>query len=517
MQFVITLSDLLISSALLLFATILFAKPAIRFMINIVSDAVTTRLLTDTYTQNLAELFPSVKRLSVLNLLELSLRAQSGEVLLRPLGSPKQFLGYDNLMFAPRQMTRLSLHATTPVDMHVTIGPMAKKPLTIKIPLMIAGMGYGVALSEEAKLALAKASKALQTVTNSGEGPFLPEEPEAAGKYVLQICRWSWGSRTDEQIRCADMLEVQMGQGADMGSAPIKASDLEGKARILGGLAPGETPIALAAPPGINSPEDWPDFMKKLRQRAKDIPIALKIMATDRLEDELAVAVKLGFDAVVLGCSGGGSHACVPIKQDDFGIPSLLALTRATRYLKNTPVNIIIAGGFFTPGQCLKALALGADAIYLGTIPLLALAHKQVIKATPWEPPTTLVYYNSPDKTKLDIKQASTSVTNVLKAMTLEMEEAMRGLGKSSLKELSPDDLVALDSVTADITGIKQAYGRPDIHCRTLHQDRSKEIECREALSQLQRNLSYSRELINCTETALKNLETAGRSAQSKL
>jgi glutamate synthase domain-containing protein 2 len=360
-------------------------------------------------------------------------------------------------MFSPRQMTKLSLPESAQIDMRVTIGPNAEKPLTIKIPLMIGAMAYGLALSEEAKLALARASKILQTTTCSGEGPFLPEEPGETGKFILQICRWSWGGRTDQQIASADMLEVQMGQGADMGAARIEAKEIEGRARILGGLAPGEPAVSLPAPPGVQNPEDWPKFMKNLRQRANGIPIALKIMATDRLEEELAVAVDLGFDAIVIDGAGGGAHATAPIMQDDFSIPSLHALIRAKRYLKNTQISLVVAGGYFTPGQCLKALALGADAIYLGTIPLLALVHNQTIKATPWEPPTTLVYYNSPTKTQLNINQAATSVANVLTSMVLEMEEAMRALGRTSLKELSPNDLVALDSFTAEVTGVRRA------------------------------------------------------------
>jgi len=506
MQIIITDSQWVLLLIILLFlgllASILLAKPILRYIINQVADNAMTRLLKDDYEQNLAELFPSLKRFSILNLIEMSIRAENGEAIVRPLGSPKHFLGYDNLMFSPRQMTQLSLPEDAEIDMSVTIGPYAEKPLVIAIPLMIGAMAYGLAMSEQAKLALAKASKILQTATCSGEGPFLPEEPVEAGKYILQICRWSWGGRTDQQIATADMLEVQMGQGADMGTARIAAKDLVGRARILSGLAPDEPAISLPAPPGVESPEDWPAFMKTLRQRAKGIPLALKIMATDRLEEELAVAVDLGFDAVIIDGAGGGSHATTPIKQDDFGLPSLHALIRAKRYLKNTQISLVVAGGYFTPGQCLKALALGADAIYLGTIPLLALAHNQATKVTPWEPPTTLVYYNSPNNTELNVDQAATSVTNVLKAMVLEMEEAMRALGKTSLKELSPDDLVALDSLTAEITGVKQAFAP----YRNGKQLTCEEQQCREALERLNNSLQYARRLIKLMETVITEI-----------
>jgi len=446
--------------ACLAFIIPLLTKYIFRYIINRISDHVTRILLTDEYSKNIMELLPSLKRFSVLNLLELSLRAQSGKVIRRPLGSPKHLMGYDNLMFNPRQMTQLSLPEDTEMDLSVTIGPNAHKPMTIDIPLMISGMAYGLALSEEAKIALAKASKKLNTATCSGEGPFLPEEATAAGKFVLQICQWSWGGRTIEQIASADMLEVKMGQGADVGTSSIAAIEFEGRAQVLAGLKPGEPATALLAPPGVEKTEDWPVFMKNLRLRANGIPIALKIMATDRIEEELAVAVDLGFDAVMIDGTGGGSHATTPTKQDDFGIPGLIALIRTKRYLKKHPISIVMCGGYFTPGQCLKALALGADAIYLGTVPLYALGHDQMQKVLPWEPPTTLIFYDSPTKTQLNIDKATTSVANTFTSMVVEMEDTMRALGKSSLKELSPEDLVALDSVTAEVTGVKQVFGQ---------------------------------------------------------
>lgn len=498
---------------LLLTLLIIAAKPLIRYIIKTITNDAVSKLLSDKYTQNLAEFLPSLKRFSVLNAIEMSLRAEQGNAITRPLGTPKHFLSFENLMFQPRIMSALSLPATAPIDMSVTIGPNAEKPLIIEIPLMISAMAYGLAMSEESKIALAKAANQLQTATCSGEGPALPEEREIAEKYVLQISRWSWGGRTNEEIASAAMLEVQMGQGADIGAVVFPAEDIAGKARKIGGLAPDESPSAYPAPPGIQSPEDWPEFMKNLRQRANGIPIALKLMATDHIEEDLAAAIRLGFDAVVIDGAQGGAHATSPMKQDDFGIPTLYALVRAKRYLKNYPMSLIIAGGFFTPGQCLKALALGADAIYLATIPLFALAHNQLGKVTPWEPITTLVFYDSPSKTKLNIQQAASSVVNELTAMTLEMEEAMRALGKSALNELSPDDLVALDAATAEVTGVRGAYNHstPPISGNVSQPENlrllANELEqCRQTLYQLNSCLRYARCLAKFTETAIEKV-----------
>jgi len=442
---------------LVILVLVLFTRPILTKLIG----QFFSRMVSDKYSQNLSELITSEKRISVLNTVELNLRAEAGEIIVRPLGSPKHFPGYDLLMFSSPVMSKLPFPESTRIDQQVTLGPQAAKPLTLQIPLLISGMAYGLALSENAKRALARAARVMQTAISSGEGPILPEEPQEAGKYILQISRWSWGGRTDDQIALADMLEVQMGQGAEMGAA--LAEPMYGKAQILAGLAPGERPIALPAPPGVQHPQDWPAFMSTLRQRAKGIPIALKLMATDKLEEDLSVAIQLGFDVVILDGTQGGSYGTATIKQDDFGIPTLNALVRADRFLKEQGVretiSLISSGGYFTPGACLKALALGADAINLGSLPLMALVHNQVAKVIPWEAPNSLVFYDSPaTNKKLHIDQAATSVINLFTSMVLEMEEAMRGLGKTALKDLSPSDLVALDSYTAEVTGVQKIY-----------------------------------------------------------
>ncbi|WP_243450227.1 FMN-binding glutamate synthase family protein [Desulfosporosinus sp. Sb-LF] len=428
---------------------------------NRISDYSIRRLLSDKYSENLTEIITSLKRMSILNMIEFNMRAQDGKTIERPLGSNKHFPGYDMLMFAPSIMTKFSLLESAKIDMRVTIGPEATKPLTINIPLMISGMAYGLALSEEEKLALAKAAKTMETTTGSGEGPLLPEERQEAGKYILQISRWPWGGRTDEQISSADMLEVQMGQGAAMGTYKVEA--MQGKAQTLAGLIPGQSVASLPAPPGVNTPDDWPSFMATLRKRAKGIPIGLKLMPTGRLEEDLDVAIDLGFDAIVLDGAQGGTYGSAPIKQDDFGIPTLNALVRADRFLKargvRQQISLITAGGYFTPGECLKALALGADAINLGSIVIMASSSNQTEKVIPFEPPNTIVFYDSSTNVKeLNVNQAATSVVNLLTSMVAEMEEAMRALGKTSLKELNPDDLVALDSYTAEVTGVKRIY-----------------------------------------------------------
>lgn len=415
------------------------------------------RLLEDDYAENLMELWSATHRTSVVNILEISLRAQFGKIIKRPLGSSKQFPHFDNLLFIPAQMARLPIEPAVPVDMSVTLGSKAEKPLNLQIPLIISGMGYGVALSEEAKRALARAAKQVGTAICSGEGPFLEEERQEAGKFIWQVSRSPYGRNPQAMIE-ADMVEVQMGQGSRVGGHIMEPKTIKGKAQKLMGVSPVESLVMGAVIPGITNPWDWPHYVSDLRKEVGGKAIGLKIMAGGRLEADLAVAIEAGFDIITIGGSQGGTGGSSPTLCDDFGIPSIVALTRAHRYLieqgVRKEISLIAAGGYFTPGECLKALALGADAIYLGTVPLFALTHGQLGQVMPWEPLTQLVYYDSKYKQRLDINKAAQSVTNVLSSFVQEMQEGIRGIGKKSLAELGPNDLVALDDWTAELTGV---------------------------------------------------------------
>lgn len=442
---------------LLVFILLLLGKRFFRTGVQRLFDRVVTRILGDRYSENIVELWSAIRRTSFQNVIEISLRAETGEILKRPLGSPKPFNHFDNLMFIPAQLVRLPLETDVPVEMSVTLGPKAEKPMKLPIPLLIGGMGYGVAMSEEAKVALAKAAKELGTATNSGEGPFLAEERNAAGKYIWQVSRYDYG-RSPQGIATADMIEVQMGQGARMGGHITEPGEIKGKAQKLMGISPIASLRGYANLPEITNPQDWPRYVKDLRNEAGGKPIGIKLMGGGRLEADLAIAIEAGFDFICVGGCQGGTAASSPTISNDFGMPSINNLVRAQRYLKEQgvrhEVSLIAAGGYATPGECLKAIALGADALYLGTVPLFALVHKQIGKVMPWEPLTQLVYYNSKYKERLDVNIATQSVVNVMKSFVLEMEEGIRALGKKSIYDLGPNDLVALDDWTSELTGV---------------------------------------------------------------
>jgi glutamate synthase domain-containing protein 2 len=150
--------------------------------------------------------------------------------------------------------------------------------------------------------------------------------------------------------------------------------------------------------------------------------------------------------------------------EDDFGLPTIMGLCRAVEHLKtrgvHNQVSLIVSGGFFSPGQCLKALALGANAIYLGTMPLYALSHTQTTKSIPWEPPSQLVVHGGKQSGRLNWKLAARHLANYLISCTEEIKEGVRALGKRALHEVDASDLVSLDEMTSQVTGTPLVYPR---------------------------------------------------------
>lgn len=157
-----------------------------------------------------------------------------------------------------------------------------------------------------------------------------------------------------------------------------------------------------------------------------------------------------------------GSKGGPPILEDDFGIPTIYAVSRAVHYLQKRGVKekitLLSGGGYFTPSDCLKAFALGVDGVYMGTALLWAMTHDQVTKAIPWEPPTQLVFYPGSLTAQFDEQEAAKYLENFLTSFVEEMKVAILALGKTSVHQVGVDDLAALDELTSKVTKVPLAY-----------------------------------------------------------
>ncbi|MEH7125172.1 FMN-binding glutamate synthase family protein [Bacillus sp. JJ1773] len=447
----------------LLFVIFFFMLIAWRWLTKKIVKQFGKIIFTDSYQENIIEMIPGFRHMGIQNVLENSLRAEKGKVLFRPLGgSSKKWPNLDPITFIPAQTTPFPIDGEEEVDVAVTIGPKSKKPMKIKIPLMISGMGYGIALSEQVRLSLASAANNVGTAINSGEGGILPEELNTAGKYILQFAKTEW-AKEEAVIKRADMIEIKLGQGAVFGMGrKIPPEELTGRAREILGLKDNEEAVINENFFENQTLEDLKELVHDLRELTGGVPIGVKIGAGGKIEEDIDHIIEMGVDYIAIDGGQAAMHGAPPILYDDFGIPTLHAIVRAVNHLEKRnmrgQISLIFSGGLLVPGHFLKVLALGADAVYLGSAMLFTVAHNQILNAVPFEPPTQVVWNNGKFKDQFKIEDGAQAAEKFLTASTEEMKMALRAMGKRSLKELSRNDLVSYDELTARMIGIPFSF-----------------------------------------------------------
>ncbi|MCL6589584.1 MAG: FMN-binding glutamate synthase family protein [Firmicutes bacterium] len=409
--------------------------------------------------RKLLEMQTLIKKLTWGTFFETRQRAQTGKPLDRPYGRKGAVFDWDKIQFNPVYLSRLPLYSGAEVDTTVILGPQAARPLELKIPIINGGMAYGSGYSLAAKLALAKGAAMAGTAANTGNGAFLEEERESAEKLIIQYTRGFW-SKAPEILKQADMIEIALGHSA-RGPAPVRIQGRKLTPDVAAryGTIPGLDILMEARLPEVENKGDFKNLVQYLKEVSGGVPIAVKFGATHYLEQEMGIFVEGGADVLVFDGLEGGTHGGAPLIMDDIGLPIFPALCRAAVFFEKNSlrgrISLVVGGGLITPGCFAKCLALGADAVIIGTITALAQAHSQVTKALPWEPPTGLLYNDGKEKNKYNIDLGAKHLANYYQSCVHEMRLLAGALGKSKLRDLNKDDLVALDPVHAAVAGIK--------------------------------------------------------------
>lgn len=425
------------------------------------SDEATKALLTQDYPTNPFEMVTAAEKLTPRAIIESGMRANKGSGLQRPFGSPVVLSPWEKILLNPKQLFYLPTTSVNEIDTKVTIGPHAKKPLRLDIPIMITGMSYGGSLSLKLKMALAKGSAMAGTSTNTGESAVSPEERQMAKYLVGQYHRGGYMSRPG-QLEQVDAIEVQLGQGAFGGAveSTMKAGMIDEHLRTTLGLKPGQDMVINARMPGVTSTEDIIDLVNALK-KGYDVPVGVKIAGSDYIERELEVIARTGADFIAIDGAEGGTAVAPTTLEDDIGLPTLHSLVRTIDWLEEQGererFSVIAAGGLATPGHFLKALAIGADAVYIGSIAVFAAINAQVTEVLPQHVPAQLALYQGKEKDKLDVDKAAGSLYNFLSSCKEEMMLACQAMGKTSLVDLSREDLVTVDKELSEFMGIRYA------------------------------------------------------------
>ena len=390
---------------------------------------------------------------------EIKYKAQVGKHLIRGCGTPRKLPHFDDLTFLPSQLTRMSIDTYREDCKTQTVlgARFAKKPLVIETPIMISGMSYG-ALSKEAKTALAKATDIVGTSINNGEGGLLPEESANSYKQVVQILPSRMGF-TLRNIEAADALEIIVGIGAKPGlSGHLMASKITKEIAEFRQLPEG---IDLHSHPrhgDIFGADDLCLKMEELRDITdNEIPIFLKL-AAGRVWEDVKIAVKAGVDGIVIDGAEGGTGAAPVVASNNLGIPTLPALVQAVRSLEDMGVkeeiSLIVSGGIKDGADVAKALALGADAVAIGTGAMIAMGCVVCLRCHEGKCAFGIGTQDPELRQRLNVDEAAQQVANYIQAMTNEAIILAKAAGKTKLTSLEREDLRSLTLETCAMTGI---------------------------------------------------------------
>ncbi|WP_245630026.1 FMN-binding glutamate synthase family protein [Alicyclobacillus acidiphilus] len=443
--------------ALVVLLTVLTSPFWLRLIIKKATGRATALLFTEPYTKNVLEGVTALRKVGLQWTVENELRAHTGTPLEKPIGTSRTFPHFDGLLFSSAQLHRRPLDHSVSIEMETVIGRRAKRPLVISMPVMVTGMGYGVALSKSFERAIAKGTSMVGTAFNTGQGPVLQEFRDLARHLVVQYHGAPW-KPSAPVLRQADMVEIRFGQGANAGAGTVVSANglNERVKRDLKMSSSDSYTYIPAGQPEVRRMHDLQNLIHRLRLDSDGAPIAVKLAAGHDIEQDIKIAVQAGADVLVIDGAQGGTHSSPAILVDDFGLPTLAALCRAVRFLEHSgyrsKVDLIISGGIRTPGDMLKALALGANAVYIGTAALFAVVHTQIVKVIPMEPPTQLAWANAELLSKFEEDEGAQSLARFLNGCMEEMKNGVRALGKQSVHDVNREDLVSYDVDVARIT-----------------------------------------------------------------
>jgi glutamate synthase domain-containing protein 2 len=360
---------------------------------------------------------------------------------------------FDDLVFIPKQLTGRPVdYFREEIVSETIIGKTSQHPLKLKMPIMIGAMSFG-SLSKEAKIALAKASTIAGTSTNTGEGGMLPEERQNAKTLIVQYSTGRFGI-TEEILKKADAIEIKIGQGAKPGQGGLLPADkvTEEIARIRN-VPMGKDIHSPPAHPDIFSIDDLKKKVKWLREITEGKPIIIKLGAGD-VENDVKLALKAEPDAIAVDGMEGGTGAAPRIMLDDFGIPTLAAVVKARRVMGKSKQELIISGGLNKGADIAKAMALGADAVYMATPCLVAMGCLYCKLCYRGKCPVGITTQDPELRAKLVVDEAAGRVANFLNACSEEVKMATGACGKRNIHELSREDLRSLSFLAEKVTEI---------------------------------------------------------------
>ena len=409
---------------------------------------------------------------------EIRRAAATGIYDIRGGGAKRAVPHFDDLLFLGASVSRYPLEGYRETcDTSVTLGTRyAQNPIKLDIPITIAGMSFG-ALSGPAKEALGRGATAAGTSTTTGDGGMTAEERGHSDKLVYQYLPSRYGMNPDD-LRKADAIEMVVGQGAKPGGGGmLLGQKISDRVADMRNLPKGIDQRSACRHPDWTGPDDLEIKLIELREIIQwKIPIYVKIGAT-RPYFDTTLAVKAGADVVLIDGMQGGTAATQDVFIEHVGLPTLACIRPAVKALQDLgmhrKVQLVVSGGIRNGADVAKAIALGADAVSIGTAALIALgdndpkweAEYQALGTTAgayddWHEgndPAGITTQDPELMARLDPIEAGRRLKNYLKVLTLEAQTIARACGKNNLRNLEPEDLCALTIEAAAMAGVPLA------------------------------------------------------------
>ncbi|MBW4936270.1 glutamate synthase-related protein [Marinobacter sp. F4206] len=376
------------------------------------------------------------------------------------MGVPRHTLPHwDDLQLMVAQLATQPLMEDADVGTELVIGPEARKPLTLSMPLFVSDMSFG-ALSEEAKVALARGAELAGTGICSGEGGMLPEEQAESSRYFYELASAKFGYR-EELLKKIQAFHFKGGQGAKTGTGGHLPGN-KNTARIseVRDIPEGEPAISPPTFEDMHTVKDFRNFADKVREITGGIPIGFKLSA-NHIERDIQFALDAGTDYLILDGRGGGTGAAPEIFRDHISVPTIPALARARRYLDehgaSGRVTLIVTGGLRVPIDFVKAMALGADGVAIANSAIQSIGCVAARICNTNNCPAGIATQNADLRQRLNVDKSAQQLKNFLEASVSLMQVMARACGHGHLNQFNKEDLATWHREMALLSGVRYA------------------------------------------------------------
>ena len=363
---------------------------------------------------------------------------------------------WEDIQILTAQLAKRPLLDDAPVGTELIIGPKAKRPLRLDIPLFVSDMSFG-ALSEEAKVALAMGAQMAGTGICSGEGGMLPEEQAANSRYFYELASGKFGWDI-EKVKRVQAFHFKGGQGAKTGTGGhLPGSKVVGKIAEVRELDEGQDAVSPATFPDLITLEDYQRVAAEVREATGGIPVGFKLSA-QHIKADIDFALEIGVDYIILDGRGGGTGAAPNVFKNNISVPTMVALARARRHLDNRGVSgqvtLIITGGLRTESDFVKALALGADGVALANSAMQAIGCLGMRACHTNNCPVGIATQKQDLRSRLIVRQSAKQLQTFLEASVHLMQVLARACGHNHLNRFELDDLTTWNRDVAYLTGV---------------------------------------------------------------